>query len=154
MPVPAGPMPKTMSLSRIAWMYRFCASPLGVMIRWREETNTVSPKISLQRDALPGELRRLVDVLQVERIAVLDEPVQLAHEPFRQLYPRLLRRRDHDLAAAQPELDAEAPLDELQMLAVRAAERANLVVVREIEPCRLQRFRRGLTQATPPGPRV
>ncbi|MNC90048.1 hypothetical protein D3C83_60920 [compost metagenome] len=33
LPVPAGPMPKTMSKERMASMYAFCATLLGVIVR-------------------------------------------------------------------------------------------------------------------------
>ncbi len=42
--------------------------------------------------------------------------------------------RDDDLPAAEPELDPEPLLHQLEVLVVRAAQRANLVVVRELEP--------------------
>src|SRR3990172_4655146 len=44
LPVPAGPIPKTMSQSRMASRYFFCATLLGVMILLREDLNTTSRK--------------------------------------------------------------------------------------------------------------
>ena len=116
------------------------------MTRWREETKTVSPKTSRSGTPWRGELRRLVDVLEVERVALGDEVVQLADEPLGHPDLRLVGGGDDDLAAAQAELDPEPPLHELQVLVVRAAEGAHLVVVRELEPCRVEGFRRALTQ--------
>ena len=99
-----------------------------------------------ERHALAGELRRLVHVLEVERVALRDEVVELLHEPLGEPELRLVGGGDDDLPAAEPELDPEPLLDELQVLVVRAAEGAHLVVVRELEPCRLEGFRRALTQ--------
>ena len=45
-PVPAGPMPNTMSKLRIASMYSFCATLFGVMTRLCAEMKTVSRKMS------------------------------------------------------------------------------------------------------------
>src|SRR5512139_904182 len=41
-PVPAGPTPKTMSKSRMASRYRFCATLFGVIILFREDLKTTS----------------------------------------------------------------------------------------------------------------
>src|SRR5207247_466994 len=46
LPVPAGPIPKTMSKLRIASMYSFCATLFGVMTRLCAEMKTVSRKMS------------------------------------------------------------------------------------------------------------
>src|SRR5215208_531804 len=82
LPVPAGPMPNTMSFERIASTYCFCATPFGEICR-------------------PPALQHLEQLLE-----------QLGGELDR----RVVRAREAQVRAALADLDAQAALDELEVL--------------------------------------
>ncbi len=58
-PVPAGPTPKTMSNSRMASRYRFWATLLGVIVRFRDDLNTTSSNTEETSAFLSAETMRI-----------------------------------------------------------------------------------------------
>ncbi len=86
-----------------------------------------------QGHALGGELRRLVDVLEVEGVAAIHEFVELSHHLLGHAAAPLVPAGHHDLVAPRADLDSQPLFDELQVLLVGPGQHPDLVVVGELD---------------------